>query len=99
MKVRKVTILFGIIVFVMVYFILKFFTQTEENKNYLTFDGNLEHSMGISGILSEIIPRFNSIYFIETSGRMELTLRYRDVSAIYNNVKRRGDQNFYLLLI
>ena len=79
---RKGTILFGIIVFVMAYFIFKYLTQAEEHKHYLTFDGNLEHSMGISGLLSEIMPRFNSIYFIESSGTMQLTLRQRCHSHI-----------------
>ena len=93
---RQFTIFYGIIGLVMVFFILKYFTQTEENKNYLTFDGNLEHSMSISGILSEIMPRFNSIYFIETSGRMQLTLR--QLCVIESAAKYHPNNSVYVLM-
>ena len=41
-------------------------------KSYLTFDQFLSQDLKLSGELSEVIPRHDSIFFVETSGKSPL---------------------------
>ena len=38
-------------------------------KSYLTFDQVLNQDLQLNGELSEVVPRYDSIFFVETSGK------------------------------
>ena len=38
-------------------------------KSYLTFDQVLNQDLQLNGELSEVVPRHDSIFFVETSGK------------------------------
>ena len=38
-------------------------------KSYLTFDQVLNQELELNGELSEVVPRHDSIFFVETSGK------------------------------
>ena len=63
---------------------------------YLTFDDLLEKSRPFQGILSELYPRSASVYFIESSGRIILTLK--QLCVIESAAKHNPNTTIYLLM-
>ena len=65
---------------------------------YLTFDDLLEtSSANLEGILSELYPRPESVYFLETSGRLKLTLK--QLCVMESAAKHNPNTTIYLLVV
>ena len=62
-------------------------------KSYLTFDQVLNQDLQLNGELSEVVPRHDSIFFVETSGKnhfvlwkkLHLTIIYRLTIGIFSS--------------
>ena len=48
-------------------YLLEYQTRSKM-KSYLTFDQVLNQELELNGALSEVVPRHDSIFFVETSG-------------------------------
>ena len=96
MGYRKTFIFIGIpviVLFIILHFIMN---KNEHSKVYLTFDEILEKNEISGDILSEIIPRSDSIYLIETSGKVSLNLK--QLCVIESAAKYNSNHTIYLLM-
>ena len=59
-------------------------------KSYLTFNQVLNQELELNGELSEVVPRHDSIFFVETSGKNHFGIERNDIPTI------RGPQLVYL---
>lgn len=72
--------------------------KSEAKVQYHTFDELMEKSTAsLVGTLSELYPRPNSIYFIESSGR--LTLLSKQLCVIESAAKHNPNTTIYVLVI
>ena len=51
-------------------------------KSYLTFDQVLNQDLQLNGELSEVVPRYDSIFFVETSGKNHFGIERNDIPTI-----------------
>ena len=66
--VQKFLPIFLLLLLILYLFLLEYQTRSKM-KSYLTFDQVLNQELELNGELSEVVPRHDSIYFVETSGR------------------------------
>ena len=98
MNKRKLFYGFTIIIFLSTLFGLKLKQNNSRKRKlqYLTFDDLLEKSRPIQGIISELYPRSESVYFIESSGKIILTLK--QLCVIESASKHNPNTTIYLLM-
>ena len=61
-------------------FLLKYQTRS---KSYLTFDQVLSQDLQFNGKLSEVVPRHDSIFFVETSGKNHFEIKNKFAKVHY----------------
>ena len=66
--VQKFLPIFLLLLLILYLFLLEYQTRSKM-KSYLTFDQVLNQELELNGELSEVVPRHDSIFFVETSGR------------------------------
>ena len=65
--VQKFLPIFLLLLLILYLFLLEYQTRSKM-KSYLTFDQVLNQELELNGELSEVVPRHDSIFFVETSG-------------------------------
>ena len=91
-KMKRLEVLVLFLVFFSLLLSLHFKSQAIK-VNYLTFNGVLEPK---SEYLSEIVPRIDSIFFVETSGSSNLTLK--NLCVIESAAKYHPEDQIYILM-
>ena len=66
--VQKFLPIFLLLLLILYLFLLEYQTRSKM-KSYLTFDQVLNKELELNGGLSEVVPRHDSIFFVETSGK------------------------------
>ena len=65
--VQKFLPIFLLLLLIFYLYLLEYRTKLNM-KSYLTFDQVLNQDLQLNGELSEVVPRHDSIFFVETSG-------------------------------
>lgn len=99
-KVKSMTFkIFCLLVISLKIFILGIYLSLPHQSRkvkYLNFDQVLDQNLQLKGLLPEILPRHNSIFFVETSGKIGFELK--SLCVIESAAKYHQDQNIYVLM-
>ena len=90
--VQKFLPIFLLLLLLLYLYLLEHETRSKM-KSYLTFDQVLNQELELNGELSEVIPRHDSIFFVETSGKNHFYFEMNYIPTI------RGPQLVYLVVL
>ena len=96
-RLLKIVTLLPLLTFLVVLYIIEY-RKRFTLKSYLTFDQILDQNLdqNLSENLLDLIPRFESIFFIETSGATGFELK--NLCVIESAAKYHPDNHIYVLV-